>query len=169
MMRCFYICLAVCVAVFPVAAMYLQILSLDQPLGRSLTWMAFELPRYLARFFYTEYAIAGIIVSVWSSFTFTKPLAKAFSSFMFIACIGFAQALSYLMPARMLSPDVCQKCHLLQPAVESQQTGSVIAMTMVTLILWLSLMSLPIAAIVSGFHYYAIKLYEALCDPVPEN
>ncbi len=169
MRRGLYICLAACVAVFPVAAMGLQILSLYQPLGKPLMWMAFELPRYLARFFYTEYAIAGFIVSIWSSFTFTRPLAKAFGSFMFIACIGVAQAFSYLMPVRMLSPDICQKCHLLLPAAEPQQTGTVIAVTMVTMVLWLALLSIPIAAIVSGFHYYAIKLHEALWDPVAET
>lgn len=169
MMRGLYICFAMCVAVSPVAAMYLQLLSLDQPLDSSLTWMAFELPRHLAGFFYTEYAIAGILVSIWSSFTFTSPLAKALYSFLFVTCIGVAQALSFLMPARMLSPDVCQKCHLLLPAIDPQQTGTVIAMTMVTVILWLALLSVPIAAIVSGFHYYAIKLHEALWEPVAET
>ena len=74
-------------------------------------------------------------------------------------------AISYV---ELLKP-VCQKCHLLQPAIEPQQTGTVIAMTTVTIILWLALMSIPIAAIVSGFHYYAIKLYEALCEPIPGN
>lgn len=157
-----YFLLLTSVLSLPFVSMLLQLYAIDTKLDGLLHWLAFDAPVLFARSPGTLDAVAGCCAAFASHIAFAGAIARTSATFVLFQTYSFSQSMAFLMPARLLPADICEKCLELDPLNGDLEMFDVVFATLLVIVLWFVFIGLPLGIVFAGFHLFFIRFFEAL-------